>query len=419
MKNAVLITIGDEILSGNTIDTNSNFIATQLKNIGFKVVQIFTISDEIETIKKTLKSAFELGDLVITTGGLGPTKDDKTKKAFAEFFNDTLVSDAETLEHLKQLLIKRNREHLFDINLPQAEILSKSKVFQNHNGTAPSLMVEENGKIAICLPGVPYEVKPLIKNQIIPFLQEKFEQNFIVSRIISVVNFPESLLSETIETWELALPSTISLSYLPIANRVKLRLTATGKNEELLNQQLDEEITKLKPLIQDNIIAENGDSIEEILHDLLISKNLTISSAESCTGGELSHLIISVSGSSNYFLGGICTYQTQKKTEILGVSEKLIQEKTVVSEEVAQAMSLGCQKLFKTDISLSTTGVAGPNSDEFNSRVGLVYYSVRVQNFEKTFKLYLPHLERKDFMNFVSMKVLQDLVEILVKEKFD
>ena len=417
MKKAVLITIGDEILSGNTIDTNSNFIATQLKNIGFKVVQIFTISDEIETIKKTLKSAFELGNLVITTGGLGPTKDDKTKKAFAEFFNDTLVLDAETLEHLRQLLIKRKREHLFDINLPQADILSKSKVFQNHNGTAPSLMVEENGKIAICLPGVPYEVKPLIKNQIIPYLQKKFEQNFIVSRIISVVNFPESLLSETIETWELALPSTISLSYLPIANRVKLRLTATGKNEEILNQQLDEEITKLKPLIQDNIISENGDSIEEILHDLLISKNLTISTAESCTGGELSHLITSVSGSSNYFLGGICTYQTQKKSEILGVSEDLIKEKTVVSEEVAQAMSLGCQKLFKTDIALSTTGVAGPNSDEFESEIGTVFYSIRVQNFEKTFKLYLPHLERKDFMNFVSMKVLQDLIEILIKEK--
>ena len=417
MKKAVLITIGDEILSGNTIDTNSNFIATQLKNIGFKVVQIFTISDEIETIKKNLKSAFELGNLVITTGGLGPTKDDKTKKAFAEFFNDSLVSDTETLEHLRQLLIKRKREHLFDINLPQADILSKSKVFQNHNGTAPSLMVEENGKIAICLPGVPYEVKPLIKNQIIPFLQEKFEQNFIVSRIISVVNFPESLLSETIETWELALPSTISLSYLPIANRVKLRLTATGKNEEILNQQLDEEITKLKPLIQENIISENGDSIEEILHDLLISKNLTISTAESCTGGELSHLITSVSGSSNYFLGGICTYQTQKKSEILGVSEDLIKEKTVVSEEVAQAMSLGCQKLFKTDIALSTTGVAGPNSDEFESEIGTVFYSIRVQNFEKTFKLYLPHLERKDFMNFVSMKVLQDLIEILIKEK--
>lgn len=416
MKNAVLITIGDEILSGNTVDTNSNFIATQLKNIGFKVVQIFTISDEIETIKKTLKSAFELGDLVITTGGLGPTKDDKTKKAFAEFFNDTLVSDTETLEHLKQLLIKRKREHLFDINLPQADILSKSKVFQNYNGTAPSLMVEENGKIAICLPGVPYEVKPLIKNQIVPFLQQKFEQNYIVTKIISVVNFPESLLSETLESWELALPENISLSYLPIANRVKLRLTATGKKEEILNEQLNEEITKLRPLVQDNVISENGDSIEEILHDLLISKNLTISTAESCTGGELSHLITSVSGSSQYFLGGICTYQTQKKIEILGVSEDLIKEKTVVSEEVAQAMSLGAQKLFKTDISLSTTGVAGPNSDEFESEIGIVFYSIRIKNFEKTFKLYLPHIERKDFMNFVSMKVLQDLIEILVKQ---
>lgn len=418
MKKAVLITIGDEILSGNTVDTNSNFIATQLRKIGFKVVQIFTISDTIETIKATMKTAFEMGDLVITTGGLGPTKDDKTKKAFAEFFNDTLVSDAETIEHLKQLFAKRKRLHLLDINLPQADILSKSKVFQNHNGTAPCLMVEENGKTAICLPGVPYEVKPLIKNQIIPYLQEKYEQNYIVSRILSVVNFPESLLSQTIEEWELALPEHISLSYLPIANRVKLRLTATGKMQEELNKHLEEEIVKLKPLVQDHLIAENGDSIEEILHDVLIAKNLTLSTAESCTGGELSHLITSASGSSAYFLGGICTYQTEKKTELLGVSKEVISQYSVVSEDVAKAMSLGCQKMFKTDIALSTTGVAGPNSDAFNTEIGTVYYSVRVKNFEKTFHLYLPHLERKDFMNFVSQKVLQDLVEILIKEDY-
>ena len=417
MKNAVLITIGDEILSGNTIDTNSNFIATQLKNIGFKVVQIFTISDEIETIKKTLKSAFELGNLVITTGGLGPTKDDKTKKAFAEFFNDTLVSDAETLEHLRQLLIKRKREHLFDINLPQAEILSKSKVFQNHNGTAPSLMVEDKGKIAICLPGVPYEVKPLVKDQIIPYLQKEFESNFLKIRTVSVVNYPESLLSDALEDWELNLPKNFSLSYLPIANRVKLKLTASGKDLDALEIQLEEEISKIRPLLKAHILSENGDKIEEILHDFLISRNLSISTAESCTGGELSHLITSVSGSSNYFLGGICTYQTQKKKEILGVSEDLIKEKTVVSAEVAQAMSLGCQQLFKTDVALSNTGVAGPNSDEFNSEIGTVFYSIRVKDFEKTCRLYLPHLERRDFMNFVSQKVLQDLIQILVKEK--
>ncbi len=415
--NAVLISIGDEILSGTTIDTNSNFIASELRNIGIKVVQIFTISDEIETIKKNLKSAFELGDLVITTGGLGPTKDDKTKKAFCDFYEDELVLDEETLQHLRNLLEKRGRIHLLERNQEQAVILKKSKVFQNFNGTAPSLMVEENGKIVICLPGVPYEVKPLISNQIIPFLQARFQQNFLITKTISVVNFPESLLSDTIESWELALAKNISLSYLPIANRVKLKLTASGKDLDALQKQLDKEVMKLRPFIQNHIIAENGDKIEEILHDLLIAKNLTISTAESCTGGELAHLITSVSGSSKYFLGGIVAYDFHKKIEILGVSEKTINEKTVVSEEVAQEMSLGCQKLFKTDISLSTTGVAGPNSDEFNNEIGLVYYSIRVKNFEKNFKLFLPHLDRKDFMNFVSMKVLQDLIDILINEK--
>lgn len=416
--NAVLITIGDEILSGTTIDTNSNFIASELSNIGIKVVQIFTISDEIETIKKTLKLAFELGSLVITTGGLGPTKDDRTKKAFCDFYQDELVLDEETLQHLRNLLEKRGRIHLLERNQEQAVILKKSKVFQNFNGTAPGLMVQEGDKIAICLPGVPYEVKPLISKQVIPFLQKHFQQNFMLTRTISVVNFPESLLSNAIEPWELALPKNISLSYLPIANRVKLKLTATGKDYLELEHQLNQEILQLRPFIQDRIIAEDGDKLEEVLHDLLIRKNLTVSTAESCTGGELSHLITSISGSSSYFLGGVIPYNLHKKIEILGVSAKTIQEKTVVSEEVAQEMSLGCQKLFKTDISLSTTGVAGPNSDAFKNQVGLVFYSVRVGDFEKTFKLFLPHLDRKDFMNFVSMKVLQDLIEILINEKY-
>ncbi len=412
--NAVLITIGDEILSGTTVDTNSNFIASELKKIGISVKQIFSISDQIEIIKKTLKSAFEIADLVITTGGLGPTKDDKTKTAFAEFFEDELVLDEETYQHLKKLLVQRKREHLLDINRSQAEVPSRAKVFQNFNGTAPSFLMEKNGKMAIALPGVPFEVKPLIKEQIIPYLKEKFNQNFIVTRTVSVVNFPESLLAKTIEDWEENLPSTISLSYLPIANRVKLKLTAIGADFDELNSILNKEIQKLKPLIEDHIISENGDSIEEILHDILIKKNLTITVAESCTGGELAHLITSVSGSSKYFLGGIVAYDFHKKIEILKVSEITIQEKTVLSEEVAQEMSLGCKNLFKTDISISTTGVAGPNSDEFNNEIGRVFYSIRIGDFEQTFSLFLPHLERKDFMNFVSQKVLQDLVSMLV-----
>lgn len=415
---AALISIGDEILSGNTVDTNSNFIANHLKNIGIPVVQIFTISDTIETIINALKSAHEIADLVITTGGLGPTKDDKTKIAFARFFKDELQLDEETFDHLRKLFIKRKREHLLEINRNQAVVLSKAHIFQNENGSAPCQMIEENGKITICLPGVPYEVKPLVKDKIIPFLKDKFALDHIVSRMISVVNFPESLLALTIEEWELALPENISLSYLPIGNRVKLRLTAVGSALAALEKQLDDEAEKVKPLISDRVISWNGNEIQEILKELLTQKKLSLSLAESCTGGELARLITSVSGSSAYFVGGIIPYDYQKKIDILGVSATTISEKTVVSAEVAEEMSLGCQNLFKTDIALSTTGVSGPNSDDFNSEVGTVFYSVRVKNFERTTRLFLPHLERNDFANFVSQRVLQDLVEVILQEKF-
>ncbi|MBW8362863.1 MAG: CinA family nicotinamide mononucleotide deamidase-related protein [Kaistella sp.] len=411
---SVLITIGDEILSGNTVDTNSNFIAAQLKSIGIPVVQIYTISDNVEIIKKTLKDAFELADLVITTGGLGPTRDDRTKIAFAEFFEDELTLDEVTFEHLKKLMIKRKREHLLELNKNQAVALSSAKIFQNENGTAPCQMIEKNGQTAICLPGVPYEVKPLIKDKIIPFLKEKLKQNHIVSRFISVDDFPESLLAKTIENWELSLPETVSLSYLPVGNRVKLRLTATGNDPEEIENLLNLESEKLRPLIGEKVISWDGSDIQEILKEILTAKKMTLSIAESCTGGELSRLITSVSGSSAYFLGGIIPYDYHKKIEILGVSEKTIREKTVVSEEVAQEMSLGCQILFRSDISLSTTGVAGPNSDEFNTEIGVVFYSVRVKDSEKTVRLFLPHLERNDFVSFVSQRVLQDLVQVLV-----
>ena len=414
---AVLITIGDEILSGNTIDTNSNFIANQLKEIGIPVVQIFTVADTLDSIRKTLETAHQLGDIIITTGGLGPTKDDKTKTAFAEFFKDKLVLDDPTFEHLRKIFIKRNREHLLEINRNQAVVLSKATIFQNENGSAPCQMIQENGKITICLPGVPYEVKPLIKDKIIPFLKHQFSLHYIESQIISVVNFPESLLALKIEDWELALPKNISLSYLPIGNRVKLRLTATGNHLDELKSQLKIEAEKLKPLIGEKVISWNGNEIQEILKEILIQKKLTLSSAESCTGGELARLITSVSGSSKYFLGGIIPYDYHQKISILGVSEKTISEKTVVSAEVAQEMSLGGQKLFKTDISIATTGVSGPNSDEFNNEIGTVFYSIRVKNFEKTNRLFLPHLERNDFANFVSQRVLQDLIEMIIQEE--
>lgn len=416
MEKAVLITIGDEILSGNTVDTNSNFIAAELKNIGIKVSQIFTISDEIETIKNTLTSAFETGDLIITTGGLGPTRDDKTKKAIAEFFNDEIALDEVTFNHLKAYMEKRGRLEILERNREQAFVPTKSTVFQNHYGTAPCMMMEQDGKLLFSLPGVPYEVKPLIKDQIIPYLQEKFNLNYISTRIVSVVGIPESILADTIENWELALPQNLALSYLPVGTRVKLRLTATGENEAVLQQQLEEEIQKLLPLIKDNVIATSEDKIEKILAELLMERNMTISTAESCTGGELAKMITSNSGSSKYFVGGIIAYATEKKIEILKVKKETVDEFTVVSEQVASEMAEGCQKLFDTHISLSTTGVAGPEKGEDGKEVGTVFYTIRVNDRVVTSKLYMPHLDRLDFMYFVSQKIIQDLVGVLISE---
>lgn len=414
MQNAVLITIGDEILSGNTVDTNSNFIATELKNIGVKVVQIFTISDEIDIIKSTLKSAFELGDLVITTGGLGPTRDDKTKKALAEFFDDEIALDEVTFEHLKGYMERRGRIEILERNREQAFVPTKSTVFQNHYGTAPCMMMEQDGKLSFSLPGVPYEVKPLIKDQIIPYLKDKFNLNYISTRIVSVVGIPESILADQIEEWELSLPENLALSYLPVGTRVKLRLTATGTDEDLLQIQLENEIQKLFPIIGENIIATSEDKIEKILGEILSEKELTISTAESCTGGHLAQMLTSNPGSSKYFIGGVVAYATQKKTDILHVSEGTIERFTVVSREVSREMADGCQNLFKSDISLSTTGVAGPGKGEDGKDVGLVYYTINVNKESETFKLHLPHLDRQDFIYFVSQKIIQDLVGILI-----
>lgn len=414
MEKAVLITIGDEILSGNTIDTNSNFIASELKNIGIKVSQIFTISDDIETIKNTLSAAFELGDLIITTGGLGPTRDDKTKKALAEFFNDEIALDEVTFNHLKGYMERRGRAEILERNREQAFVPTKSVVFQNHYGTAPCMMMEQDGKLCYSLPGVPYEVKPLIKDQIIPYLQEKFSLQYIHTRIVSVVGIPESILADTIENWELALPENLALSYLPVGTRVKLRITASGDNETALEQQAEDEIKKLLPLLGNHVIAVTEDKIESILAEILTERKLTISTAESCTGGELAKMITSVAGSSKYFLGGIVPYATERKIKILNVSKETVDQFTVVSEQVAQEMAKGCQELFETNISLSTTGVAGPGKGEDGNDVGTVFYTIRINDQEVTSKLYMPHLERLDFMNFVSQKVIQDLVSLLV-----
>lgn len=417
MKNAVIITIGDEILSGNTVDTNSNFIANELKSIGISVHQIFTISDDIGIIKRTLQSAFQIADVVITTGGLGPTRDDKTKIAFAEFFNDTLVRDEVTYHHLSDYFTKKNRLDILQHSISQADVLSKATVFQNDYGSAPCQMMYYGEKLVFSLPGVPYEVKPLMKDKIIPHLKKDYLLDAIYTRVVSVVNIAESILAERISHWEDHLPKHISLSYLPIGNRVKLRITAVGNSLSLLTSDVAIEISKLLLIIGDNVIATYEDKIEKILGEMLTNKNLTISTAESCTGGEVMRLISSVAGSSAYFLGGVTTYATKLKSEILKVSKATINEHSVVSEAVALEMARGGQQLFSSNICIATTGVAGPSRGEDGQDVGTVFYAIRFGEQVHVSKLFLPHLDRQDFIQFVSQRVLQDIVSILANQK--
>lgn len=258
--------------------------------------------------------------------------------------------------------------------------------------------------------GVPFEVKPLIKDQIIPYLKLKWELSFIHTRIISVVGVPESLLSDTIEDWELALPENVSLSYLPVGTRVKLRLTGMGDNQAILEEQLEQLVQPLKPLIGKNVIARSEDAIENILASILFDKELTISTAESCTTGQVARLLTSVSGSSSYYKGGVIPYFTEMKSQLLQISESIIKEHTVVSEEVAIEMAKSCQKLFSSDIAISSTGVSGPNKGEDGKDVGTVYYAIAKGDEVRAFHLFLPGFERNDFVNFVSQKIIETLI---------
>lgn len=415
MMTAAIICIGDELLSGTTLDTNSHYIANELRRIGVETKQIYTIADEVETIQKNLNEASSLADIIISTGGLGPTKDDKTLAAFSRFFGCRLVFNEEVFAQLGEFLEKRGRANILDFNRNQALVLEGAEVLKNEHGTAPCQLMSHKGKVFFCLPGVPFEVKPLIKGKIIPMLRARYNLGAIINTTVSVVGIPESVLSHQIRDWEEHLPENISLSYLPVGNRIKLKLTAKGSTEAELKNHLKTEVEKLKTLIGSAIISEGKDRIEDIIKDLLIARGMTISTAESCTGGTISKLLTSVSGSSAYFVGGVCTYTSEMKTKILGVAPSIIEKHTVVSAEVSQAMAKGGQQLFGTDISVSTTGVAGPNTDQYNNTIGLVYYSVRIGERETTYKLFLPHLERGDFINFVSEKALQTVVEEVLK----
>lgn len=371
---AEIITIGDEILIGQIVDTNSQWIGTELNKIGVSVYQISSIQDDKQHILNALKEAQERVDIVILTGGLGPTKDDITKKTIAEFFHDDeIVEYPEVLEHIKGLFRKIN--HPFkEVQRFQAQLPSKATLLMNNFGTAPGMWFYENNTVFVSLPGVPYEMKGLITNHVLPRIQQQFKLPFIIHKTIMTYGQGESTIAERIEDFENNLPTYIKLAYLPSFGKVRLRLSAKGENKEILEKELNEKVAAIYQLIPEIITGLDDDrSLEKRVGELLKKTNKTIGTAESITGGKIAATIVSIEGSSAYYKGSFVTYSAETKINLLGVLPETIQKYSVVSKEVALEMAKGAKERLQTNYAIAVTGNAGPTTDHNDKSVGLVY----------------------------------------------
>ena len=378
---AAIVTIGDEILIGQIVDTNSSYIAKALDKIGIATHEMLSISDDKQHILDTFHSLQNKVEVVIVTGGLGPTKDDITKKTFCDYFEDNLVENDVVLVHVKSIIEGIYKRPITQMNRDQALVPTKAKVLFNQAGTAPGMWMEKENTVFISLPGVPYEMKYLIDNEVIPNLVQKFERPYIVHQTIMTYGRGESLIAEQIEEWEDNLPDFIKLAYLPSPGKVRLRLTARGTNEELLKNEIKNQVEKLDLLIHDIIVGYNEDEpIEVVLGRLLTEKKLTISTAESCTGGKIAATLSAVPGASNYFKGSVVSYATQAKIDVLEIDENLIAKHGVVSAEVASEMVKSVQKMMKSDYAIATTGNAGPTKGDEDAELGTVFIGIATHN---------------------------------------
>ncbi|HEU4788921.1 MAG TPA: CinA family nicotinamide mononucleotide deamidase-related protein, partial [Flavobacterium sp.] len=345
---AVIVTIGDEILIGQIVDTNSGFIAKSLDRIGIEVHEMLSISDSREHILNTFSKLQNEVDIVIITGGLGPTKDDITKKTFCDYFEDELVVDNVVLAHVTELIEGFYKRAITQINKDQALVPSKCIVLHNQVGTAPGLWMKKENTVFVSLPGVPFEMKYLIENEIIPKVVRDYQRPYILHKTILTYGRGESAVAEQIEDWENNLPEFIKLAYLPAPGRVRLRLSARGTDKELMEKAIEENVVSLTEIIGDIIVGfEDDEILETVVGKILTQQERTISTAESCTGGSIAQLLSSVPGASNYFKGSVVAYSKEVKENVLDVSENLIEEHSVVSAEVAKAMALNVKRLLK------------------------------------------------------------------------
>lgn len=374
---AAIVTIGDEILIGQIADTNSTFIAKALDRIGVQTVEMRSISDQREALLQTFSVYQNQVDFVVMTGGLGPTKDDITKKTLADYFEDTLVRNSDVEQHVVALIEKVLQRPASQLNKDQALVPSQAQVLFNAVGTAPGMWIQKEQTVFISMPGVPYEMKHLMEQQVIPKIAAEYQRPYILHKTLLTYGLGESVVAERIEAWENQLPECIKLAYLPAPGRVRLRLTARGTDLKLLEEAVAQAVATVTPLISDILVGfEEDETIEVVVGRLLAQSGQTLATAESCTGGKIAQLLTSVSGASAYFKGSVVCYATEIKTNLLGVAPQLIATHSVVSAEVAKAMALGVQTQMQSDYALATTGNAGPQKGESDAEVGTVFIAL-------------------------------------------
>lgn len=372
---AEIITIGDEILIGQIVDTNSAWMAKELNLIGIKVKQITSISDDADHITEALALAEKRAKVILITGGLGPTKDDITKITLAKYFNMGFRRDEATLAHITEIF-KRNNRPMIESNNMQADVPDGCTVIKNENGTAPCMWFEHNGNIIVSMPGVPFEMMYLMQEQILPRLKESFKLPFIVHKTILTANIGESFLAVEIEQIENSLPEHIKLAYLPKLGQVRLRLSSTGPEETVLKQEVEYYAQQIIAKVKKYVVVEEDIALEKAILNIMNERKLTLSTAESCTGGYIAQLITQHPGCSSVYIGGAVVYSNKLKESVLGVSSETLNNHGAVSEQTVKEMALGALAHFKTDYAVAVTGVAGPDGGTPGKPVGTVWIAV-------------------------------------------
>lgn len=372
---AKIITIGDEILIGQITDTNSAWMAEEITSMGFQVAEMVTVSDEAAHITQAVHEALTTCDLVLITGGLGPTKDDLTKDVLASYFDSEMVFNQEVFEDIERLFRSKGRT-LSDLNRSQAEVPAECEAVRNSRGTAPGMWFDRNGKVLVSMPGVPYEMKGMMEDVVMPKLRNRFQLPHIYHRTILTQGIPESLLAHNLTEWEDALPESIKLAYLPSAGLVRLRLSATGSNLNELEKRIDDRVQTLRAILGDAIFGEGKTTLEETVGELLKQRGETVFTAESCTGGNIAQLFTSHAGSSAFFIGGIVAYSNAQKELFLKVDPQIIQLHGAVSIPTVEAMALGAKQQSGSHWAIATSGIAGPDGGTPDKPVGTVCIAI-------------------------------------------